>query len=425
MVVHMVLRRPIPAPAPQIRVVWQGIRSGDQAEARWIDGSGQSHRWSGTRGVPWLQRDALREGEEWKVNLTGVPADVPAVSLFLTSSVGRTVGVMVQPLAGDPNAAVLHPGAALTPATAVEVMEFHRGDAGWQVVALNLAESADSRVAPQRGPIAPPAPPPSPHQPPAYEPLPADPGTTHHPAGSFAGWTGPVTDAPAPKHAADSAPGGRRPPGRPAPDASAGAGTRWADGSASADTLDQGPQVAIPDRLTGAVEAARSTGVVRRAPVHAVIDLSASMYPWIASGALADVLTATQAVAGAAHRPSLPTRFLPDGGGTEITLEADPAAALQEHLRVVGLRTGDRRQLVQALAGSIRAGGQDTMTLVVTDDPSLARQVGPNTTAVIVGADPGELSVVGEHVVAVGGRQVDVPRLARELAQRCFTSARR
>src|SRR6478735_1547750 len=115
MVVHMVMRRPVPVPAPQVRVVWQGVRSGDTPEARWTDGSGQEHRWSGTRGVPWLQRDALREGEEWKINLPGVPADVPAVSLFLSSPIGRTVGLMVQPLSGDPNAAVLHPGAALAP----------------------------------------------------------------------------------------------------------------------------------------------------------------------------------------------------------------------------------------------------------------------------------------------------------------------
>ena len=183
----------------------------------------------------------------------------------------------------------------------------------------------------------------------------------------------------------------------------------------------------IPDRLASAVDAARSTGAVRRARVATVVDLSASMYPWIASGILADVLTAMQAVAGAAQRASMSTRFLPDGTDLEIALDAEPGTELQEHLRAVGLRTGDRDRLVQALTGPATGsgGGSETVTLVVSDDPSLAAQAGPGTTAVIVGADPGDRMVGGDHAVAVGGGPVDVPRLARELAQRCFTTERR
>jgi hypothetical protein len=185
--------------------------------------------------------------------------------------------------------------------------------------------------------------------------------------------------------------------------------------------------VPIPDRLAGAVDAARSTGAVRRARVATVVDLSASMYPWIASGILADVLTAMQAVAGAAQRASMSTRFLPDGTDLEIALDAEPGMELQEHLRAVGLRTGDRDRLVQALTGPATGsgGGSDTVTIVVSDDPSLAAQAGPGTTAVIVGADPGDRMVGGDHAVAVGGGPVDVPRLAREVAQRCFTTERR
>lgn len=454
MVVHMVLRRPVPAPALQVRVIWQGVQSGDAPEARWADGTGQGHRWSGTRGVPWLLRDELRQGEEWKVNLRGVPADVTAVSLVMSASVERTVGVLVQPLSGDPNAGVLHPGVTLAPGVVTELAVLHRAGDGWQVVALNSNAPTTAPVPVGQAPTPPPvAPAPVPSAPPVAGPVPPSPASgPGSGTGLPAGWGGPVTDAPGPLHPADRPtrypddrtvqyagprPGDTRsgtpqsaPPG-PAYPASAPATTPalssgWTDHSAGANTVDQGPQVPIPDRLTGAVDAVRSTGLVRRARVSAVVDVSASMYRWIASGALADVLTATQAVAGAAQRPGLTTRFLPDGTDVTIDLKAEPAAALRDHLSTVGLRTGDRRQLVAALAESGRQpdrdGGTETITLVVTDDPSLAEVAGPGATAVIVGGDA--RTDGAERAVVVSG-PIDVPRLARDLAQRCFMPTRR
>lgn len=442
MVVHMVLRRPVPAPAPQLRVIWQGVQSGDAPEARWTDGSGQEHRWAGTRGVPWLLRDELRQGEEWKVNLRGIPADVVALSLRLSASVERTVGVLVQPLSGDPNSGVLHPGVTLAPGATVELMVMHRAGDGWQVVALNDDPSA------MPAPGAPPPPPPV-TQAPVAGPATSDsrPAGATGPTAAPAGWGAPVTDAPGPPHPADRdtsvVPGpATRPvdapasapwaaPTGPPPTATASNTPGWTDRSAPQHTVGQGPQVPIPDRLSGAVDAARATGLVRRARVSAIVDLSASMHRWIASGALADVLTATQALAGAAQRPALATRFLPDGAEVSLDLHAEPATALRDHLQVAGLRTGDRRRLLAAVAESStgsadRDGGRESVTVVITDDPSLTSAVGPGTTAVIVGV-AGETwagAVEPDRAVAVAG-PVDVPRLARDLAQRCFMPTRR
>jgi hypothetical protein len=172
------------------------------------------------------------------------------------------------------------------------------------------------------------------------------------------------------------------------------------------------------------VDAARATGKVRRARVSAVVDLSASMYPWITSGAVADILTAVQAVAGAAQRPSVSTRFFPDGADVDLPLDAEPAAALRNQLRAVGLRTGDRGHLVHALPGP---GSTDTVTLMVTDDPSLADEPGAaGATTVVLGGDTRSGPGAAEpSAVFLPPGPVDVDRLARELADRCFTTARR
>ena len=397
MAINLVLRRPVPAPAPQLRIVWQGFRNGDVVEARWVDASARPHRWSGSRGLAWLQRDALQANEEWKINLVGVPGDIQVISLSMSSAVARTVGVVVQQLTGDPNAAVLHPGAELPAGAVIDLVEFSRVGAGWQVTALNSPAGASTI------PVDPPAPPgPPPSGPPP--PTPAAPAAT-----PFPGWSGPVSDGPAPAGPTVRPP--VSPPVAPAP-------SPWAD------HIDDGPRVTIPDRLAPAVDAARSTGKVRRARVSLVVDLSASMYPWITSGAVADVLTAVQAVAGAAQRPNVSTRFLPDGAGVELPLDADPAAALRNHLRAVGLRTGDRARLVNALQ---RAGSTDTVTLMVTDDPSLANEPdAAGATTVVLGGDgrTGRGAAESSAVFLPPG-PVDVDRLARELADRCFTTARR
>ena len=87
-------------------------------------------------------------------------------------------------------------------------------------------------------------------------------------------------------------------------------------------------------------------------------------------------------------------------------------------------------RLMTALAGSSTGGpdgdgGRESVTVLITDDPSLGDAVGPGTTAVIVGAGETGAGVVdAERAVAVTG-PVDVSRLARELAQRCFMPTRR
>jgi hypothetical protein len=399
MAINLVLRRPVPAPAPQLRIVWQGFRNGDVAEARWVDASARPHRWSGSRGLAWLQRDALQANEEWKINLAGVPGDIQVISLSMSSAADRTVGVVVQQLAGDPNAAVLHPGAELAAGAVIDLVEFRRVGPAWQVTALNSPVGAPTAAV-----DAPPPPGPPPHTPPV---APA--------ATPFPGWSGPVSDGPAPS---DPTAG---PPVSPPVPLDPTVTRPWAD------HIDDGPRVSIPDRLTPAVDAARSTGKVRRARVSAVVDLSASMYPWITSGAVADILTAVQAVAGAAQRPSVSARFFPDGADVDLQLDAEPAAALRSHLRAVGLRTGDRGHLVNALPGP---GSTDTVTLMVTDDPSLANEPdAAGATTVVLGGDtrsgPGAAaSSTSASAVFLPPGPVDVDRLARELADRCFTTAR-
>ena len=76
-----------------------------------------------------------------------------------------------------------------------------------------------------------------------------------------------------------------------------------------------GRTIPIPPHLQPAVDRIRaSSGEVRRQQVSAVVDISASMRPWLSNGLVSDVLTAVQAVAGASSRPSVSTAFSPRPG---------------------------------------------------------------------------------------------------------------
>ncbi len=393
MAVQLVLSRPVPTPAAQVRVIWQGHREGDLVRATWTDPSGAVSDWPGSQGIRWAQRDSLRQGEEWKINLPGVPDGIDRIVLTTTATGPRSVGVVVLPLTHNPDDAVQHPGAELAANETRELLELTRSGTGWLVTALNrvVLDGVEHRVA-SRPTIS--APEQSPAPAPTVEPV-------------VAGWSGPVTD-----HPIDV----RRPRVRPSdgiePGSAATAATAMRSGSSypSRTAESAGPPVPIPPRLEEAVDAVRATGSTRsRTRVGAIVDLSASMRPWIASGHLADVLTAIQAVAGASNRPNVATRFLPADQEVDLSLATEPADALGTQLAASGLRTGDRSALVAAADLAGRRGG---LTVLVTDDASLA--TGPGATVVL---GPGASGATGRGpVVSVPAGPVDVRRLARQLA---------
>ncbi|MEP6559465.1 MAG: hypothetical protein ABJD68_00110 [Nakamurella sp.] len=399
--IQLVLRRPIPTPAAQLRIIWQGHREGDNAQAHWTDSTG-GHEWPGSDGVRWLQRDTLRQGEEWKVNLPGVPAAIDRVVLRLTSTAGRTVGVVVLPLTGSADDAVQHPGTELLPRETKDLLEFTRSGNGWLVTALSSAvfDVVDGGGdAEQRTTEAPGAAGNEQSAPPTTRQTPEVPVDS-----SIRGWSGPVTDRP---FRSSPEPGTRRPipPSNTEQVAPAASGSQR--------SADNGPQVRIPARLEQAVDAARATGNTRRrTSVGAVIDLSASMRPWITSGQLADVLTAVQAIAGASSRPSVTTRYLPADDEVDLELATEPAQALSSQLAANGLRTGSRSALLGAVARAGRRGG---LTVLVTDDSSLA--AGPGVTVVLGPPAAEDLPMTpGRQVISVPPGPVDIRRLTRQLA---------
>jgi hypothetical protein len=286
----------------------------------------------------------------------------------MATTVGRIVGIAVLPLTGDTNDAALHPGAELIAGRLTELLELRRSGPTWLVAALNTT-AEDSTGGTGKN-----------------EHFPTLPDTTHtvapEPDGTpkIPGWSGPSTD---------------RPLDLP-------------------ESHDHGPQVQIPARLEAAVDAARAGGKARRRTVvGAVVDVSASMRPWIVSGELADVLTAVQAVAGVSNRPSVAARFLPTDQEVEVALATDPADVLRSQLAANGLRTGDRSAMLAAVGRTARHGG---LHLLVTDDASAAAEIG-QAVVVLLGPNTGALDrTAPANLVAVPPGPVDVRRLARELA---------
>ncbi|MGY1632237.1 hypothetical protein ACI784_11095 [Geodermatophilus sp. SYSU D01186] len=90
---------------------------------------------------------------------------------------------------------------------------------------------------------------------------------------------------------------------------------------------------------------ARRENLVRRGEtVTAVVDLSASMRPRLAAGTVAGVLTALQAVAGAADQRELQVVGVSDRayGPRPLGVSDDAGAFLRAWVREIGLRTGVR-----------------------------------------------------------------------------------
>jgi hypothetical protein len=142
------------------------------------------------------------------------------------------------------------------------------------------------------------------------------------------------------------------------------------------------------------------------------------MRPWLVSGQLGAVLSAIQAVAGASSRPAVSARFLPPaselagGRSVELTLEASPQAALTEQVATAGWRTGNRATL---LAAARKGANRSGLHLVVTDDVSIARQLGAGTVTVLLGDSvPGP--PLPASTVQVPPNSLDVRSLARDVA---------
>ncbi|MBM9476490.1 hypothetical protein JL107_08560 [Nakamurella flavida] len=361
MAVHLQLHQPVPAPAAQLRVEWQGFRPGDTATAGWTGPDGE-HRWEGGTGLRWLQRDTARSGEEWRINLDGVPGGVDRLRLSVQPAAPRVVGVAVSPLTGNPDDSVLHPGASVEPGCSTLVLELLRTATGWGILALAQPETPDA---------------------------------------AHTAETDTVPD-PAPASRADSP--ARTNPG-PAADRR---GQPRIDGEPVR-------SVPVPAHLQAAVDAARSSGAVRRrSSVAALVDLSASMRPALVDGRLAAALRAVQAVAGASSQSAVSTSFLPGGSTRELSLEADPGSALFDQLTAQGLVTGNRTHLI---AECERRAGHGGLQIVLTDDPSLPAHLPASVVTVLVGAPVSAEQPSGPRTVTVTVTPVDVPLLARGLAE--------
>lgn len=340
MALQLTLARTIPVPADQLRIIWQGFRGGDSAEAAWTDRSG-SQAWRGDQNLPWMQRDTYVAGEEWKINLPAAPAGCDSIFLRLTSSVGRPVGLAVLPLNGDQEAGVVHPGVDLIADRSTALLEFRRIGPQWHLIALNKPEIVDGQAM------------------------------------------------------------------------AAGSTTLPADDPNGVIT---GRSIPIPAHLQPAVDRIRaSSGEVRRQQVSAVVDISASMRPWLSNGLVSDVLTAVQAVAGASSRPSVSTAFSPAAGSVDLKLEDSPAAALSAQIRRAGLQTGSRSQLDDAVQTAARRGG---IAFLLTDEaPAIGAGDGlPTVVTVVLGSANRPLDRPTGTVIAVGQGPIDITLVASDFA---------
>ena len=169
--------------------------------------------------------------------------------------------------------------------------------------------------------------------------------------------------------------------------------------------------IAVPDHLQVGVDRIRASGAARgHGRVSAVLDLSASMRPWLLSGVLADTVTAIMAVACASSRPFVAIRVVPDGGIKEVGIENAAGDVLGGFLERMGLRTGGPSALRTEIAAAAVKGGP---VFVVTDDPFVAGRVGDTAIVVLLGSEDVRS---GDHLVAVPGDSVDIGLLARDLA---------
>ena len=346
MTLHLTLAKAVPVPASQLRIIWQGYRIGDTATAAWTDQAGPQV-WRAEGNLSWLQRDSYVPGEEWKINLAGTPAGVDSITLLLTSSTPRTVGVAVLPLAGDPDDGMVHPGTELVADQQCQLLHLRSIGGQWHIIATNTTATATEAPAVGGG------------------------GSQSRPSGDVAA------------------------PGTVPP-------------------IDSGRQIPIPAHLQPAVDKIRAAGgAIRRPHVDAVVDISASMRPWLASGLVADALSAVLAVTGASSRPALSLRFSPGGAAADFPLDAVPADALTKVIGQRGLQTGNVTDLAAAVQTAAGRGG---IVFVISDDASVVPPAAGSTVAVVLGGGPAATGRPDRQAVDVGPGTVDVPTLARELA---------
>jgi hypothetical protein len=172
----------------------------------------------------------------------------------------------------------------------------------------------------------------------------------------------------------------------------------------------------VPETLREAAVLALHENVVRSGePVTAVVDLSASMRPRLASGAVASVLTALQAVAGAADQRAVSVVAVSDQvhEARALELSDDPEEFLRQWTREIGLRTGVRGPLRQWVTDHPGNG----LIVTVSDQPRWTSPTGARHCQVRL-IPPGDGTPVREDagtVVIADGRP-DAMRVVRALA---------
>jgi hypothetical protein len=170
-------------------------------------------------------------------------------------------------------------------------------------------------------------------------------------------------------------------------------------------------QVDVPPALREATALAGHAGIAPSGvPVTAVLDLSASMRPRLVAGTVGSVLTALQALAGAAGQTSVTVLAVSDRryGPRQLGLAEDPEEFVRSWTREIGLRTGAR---TAAAAGA----GQPGVVVTVTD------QEGPGTPSgyrvVLTAPEPGRAVAAGPAgTVVVAEPRPDAVSVVRALA---------
>jgi hypothetical protein len=180
----------------------------------------------------------------------------------------------------------------------------------------------------------------------------------------------------------------------------------------------------LPVSLREAAALAHHEGLVRSGePVTAVVDVSASMRSRLEGGTVGCVLTALQAVAGAAGAGDLTVVAVSDvvHGPRPLPVDADAEHFLRSWVREVSLRTGSRDGAGRWLAGqdplglavSVTdqlvpppVGGRGHRSTVVLSPPQDTAPPGPPGTVVLAEGRPSPVTVVRALLRAVAH---DVP----------------
>ena len=159
----------------------------------------------------------------------------------------------------------------------------------------------------------------------------------------------------------------------------------------------------VPAQLREAAALARHEGLVRNGePVTAVVDVSASMRPRLATGTVGSVLTALQAVVGGAGGSELSVVAVSDTvhGRRSLPVAVDAEEFLCSWVQEIGLRTGQRDGVRRWIAGQELAG----LTVSVSDQqlPDEELQAGTRgRRSAVVLARPGDAPVADRRGTVV------------------------